>query len=262
MEATDFITQVENYRKQLQGILSRFSESQEGIHIGKNDEALLRQVVRELDDLFSDQLGSNNYSEEIQLEFNRGLNNYLRSPSYKSVENIIAIIKAAHTRFSRSPNLLSEMTLKNDQLSKCLSNVFIIHGHDEAKWRELQGILTTRFKLNPIVLSLQPDAGAVTIIEKFEHYAKTCSYAIALFTPDDQVGSGEEAYVQARPNVIYELGWFCGHLGRSKVMLLLKEGTSVFSDFGGIIQKRFSTNISEKIIEIEADLIAAGILTK
>jgi hypothetical protein len=43
-------------------------------------------------------------------------------------------------------------------------------------------------------------------------------------------------------------------------MLLLREGTSVFSDFGGILQKRFSKNISEKVVEIERDLIAAGVI--
>jgi hypothetical protein len=51
------------------------------------------------------------------------------------------------------------------------------------------------------------------------------------------------AYLHARPNVIYELGWFCGRLERSFTMLLIKEGTSMFSDFGGIIQKRFEANI-------------------
>ena len=106
----------------------------------------------------------------------------------------------------------------------------------------------------------QPDAGCRTVIEKFEHYAETCSYAIAVFTPDDEVKNGDEAYLQARPNVIYELGWFCGRLGRGNVMLLLKQGTSMFSDFGGIIQKRFTENISEKVLEIKADLISAGIL--
>jgi len=45
-------------------------------------------------------------------------------------------------------------------------------------------------------------------------------------------------------------------------MLLLKEGTSMFSDFGGIIQKRFSTNVSEKIVEIRRDLEASGVLPK
>ena len=106
----------------------------------------------------------------------------------------------------------------------------------------------------------QPDAGCKTVIEKFEWYAQKCSYAIAVFTPDDEVTSNGEVYLQARPNVIYEIGWFCGMLERSGAMLLLKEGTSVFSDFGGIIQKRFAQNISEKIVEIKKDLVAAGIL--
>ena len=136
----------------------------------------------------------------------------------------------------------------------------MIHGRDEAKWRELKDIVQTEFRLNPIILMQQPDAGSKTVIEKFEHYAETCSYAIAVFTPDDEVSSGGEAYLQARPNVIYELGWFCGRLGRGNVMMLLREGTSVFSDFGGIIQKRFMTNISERVVEILKDLEVAGVL--
>jgi predicted nucleotide-binding protein len=74
------------------------------------------------------------------------------------------------------------------------------------------------------------------------------------------VTSGGESYLQARPNVIYELGWFCGRLGRKGAMLLLQHGTFLFSDFGGIIKKEFSKNISEKAIEIRRDLAAAGLL--
>jgi hypothetical protein len=43
-------------------------------------------------------------------------------------------------------------------------------------------------------------------------------------------------------------------------MLLLKEGTTIFSDFGGIIQKRFKANVSELQADIRKDLTAAGIL--
>ena len=145
--------------------------------------------------------------------------------------------------------------------NKQKQNVFIVHGKDEAKWRELKDLIQNQFRLNPIILLEQPDIGK-TIIEKFEHYAKTCSYAIAVFTPDDEVTSEGETYLQARPNVIYELGWFCGHLGRENVMLLLKEGTSMFSDFGGIVQKRFNSNVTEKINEIKLDLIEVGIMDK
>jgi len=120
-------------------------------------------------------------------------------------------------------------------------------------------MVANTFHLKPIILSEQPNIGR-TVIEKFEHYAETCSYAIALFTPDDEVHFNEETYLQARPNVIYELGWFCGRLGRSSTMLLLKEGTSMFTDFAGIIQMRFKANVSELEGEIRKDLIAAGIL--
>jgi predicted nucleotide-binding protein len=139
-------------------------------------------------------------------------------------------------------------------------NVFLIHGRVEAKWRELKDILKSEFRLNPIVLLEQPDAGCRTVIEKFELYAQTCCYAIAVFTPYDEVRFNGEIHLQPRPNVIYELGWFSGKLSRSGVMLLLKEGTSIFSDFGGIIQKRFVLNISEKVSEIQKDLVAAGVI--
>ena len=49
-------------------------------------------------------------------------------------------------------------------------------------------------------------------------------------------------------------------LSRSGVMLLLQTGTSLFSDFGGIIRKEFSKNISERTSEIRASLVAAGVI--
>lgn len=151
------------------------------------------------------------------------------------------------------------MTSHHNHLQK-RENIFVIHGHDEAKWRELKHLLIEQFQLNPIVLTEQPSAGCTTIIEKFEHYARTCSFAIALFTPDDQIRENDRFYLQARPNVIYEVGWFCGRLGREHVMLLLKEGTEIFSDFGGIIQSRFMNNVAEQILTIKRELAAAGVI--
>lgn len=258
MDAEQIIAEIKRYETHLAGILSRFTHNRDGIDIGHGDDPLFRQYVRELVDLFNDILGQNSYSRQIVGEFDVGISNYVGSPSYKSVENILSVVRAALTRFTRSPELL--VRKRAEESLRHRENIFVIHGRDEAKWRELKDILKSEFHLNPIVLLEQPDAGCKTVIEKFEHYAQTCSYAIAVFTPDDEVRTGEDAYLQARPNVIYELGWFCGRLGRSGAMLLLKEGTSLFSDFGGIIQKRFSQNISEKVVEIKRDLVASGIL--
>lgn len=258
MDASTIIAELKRYESELAGILGRFSRTRDVIHIGRGDDPRFRQYVRELVDLFNDVLGRNSYSAQIANEFNEGVSNSVRTPSFKSVENIISIVRAALTRLERNPGLLERK--KSEESLRHRENIFVIHGRDEAKRRELKEILKTEFRLNPIVLLEQPDAGCKTVIEKFELYAQTCSYAIAVFTPDDEVTSEKDTYLQARPNVIYELGWFCGRLGRSGAMLLLREGTSLFSDFGGIIQKRFSQNISEKIIEIRRDLVAAGVL--
>jgi predicted nucleotide-binding protein len=255
MNNEEIIKEIERYETALVDILSRYDEK---YHIRRDDDPVLRQIVHELIDLFNDALGKNSYTHQIVNEFNAGTANEFRRPSYKSVENIISVIRAALTRFRRNPGLLDRKKAQENLAHK--ENIFIIHGKDEAKWRELKDILQSEFRLNPIILQEQADAGCKTVIEKFEHYAETCSYAIAIFTPDDEVATGGVTYLQARPNVIYEIGWFCGRLGRSGAMLLLKEGTSLFSDFGGIVQKRFSINVAERIIEIRKDLVAAGVL--
>ena len=257
MTPDQVIAEFERYEAELARILEGFSHTHDGIHIGQGDDPLYQQYVRELVDLYNDALGLNSYSSQIAAEFNDGFG-YLGSPSFKGVENVLGVVRASLTRLRRNPELL--VRRKAEESLRQKENIFVIHGRDEAKWRELKDIIQSEFRLNPIVLLQQPDAGCKTVIEKFEHYAQTCSYAIAVFTPDDEVTSGAETYLQARPNVIYELGWFCGRLGRGNVMLLLKEGTTMFSDFGGIIQKRFTQNVAEKVVEIRQDLEASGVL--
>lgn len=161
--------------------------------------------------------------------------------------------------FEESENVRGKQTSQKS-MDNSNKNVFIIHGHDEIRLLELEKILRDDFKLNPIILKDQPDGGASTIIEKFELYAPQCSYAIALFTPDDQVTNGGVTYLQARPNVIYELGWFCAKLSRQNVMLVLKEGTDIFSDFQGIIQKRFKDKTVELYRDLHKELTAAGLI--
>lgn len=257
MTPDQIIAEFERYESELSRILANFKRTRDGIYIGKEDDPLYSQYVRELIDFYNDTLGSNAYSAQIAHEYSNGFG-YLGAPSLKGVENVLGVVRASLTRLRRNPNLL--VRRKAEESLRQKENIFLIHGRDEAKWRELKDIVQSEFRLNPIILVQQPDAGCKTVIEKFEHYAQTCSYAIAVFTPDDEVSTGSETYLQARPNVIYELGWFCGRLGRENVMLLLKKETSIFSDFGGIIQKRFAQNISEKIVEIRGDLVAAGVL--
>ncbi len=125
--------------------------------------------------------------------------------------------------------------------------VFIIHGHDEDNLNALELLLKQNFKMDSVILNRLPDFGR-TIIEKFEQEAESCCYAIALFTPDDHM-SGEEGEVwQPRQNVMFELGWFCGRLGRCKVLFLKKNGTYLPSDFSSVLQKTFQNSVTEEAL--------------
>ncbi|MBN1216812.1 MAG: nucleotide-binding protein, partial [Candidatus Lokiarchaeota archaeon] len=78
--------------------------------------------------------------------------------------------------------------------------------------------------LIPIILHEQPNEGK-TIIEKFERYSDV-GFAIILLSPDDYVSSmknGESKKTfRARQNVILELGYFLGKLGRERTLALYK----------------------------------------
>lgn len=252
------LEELERYEKDVEAILSRFSPKYD---VNPDDAPKLRLIVNELIDLLNDALGRRNrYSVQIGNDYNTGQANFYNSPSYVSVEAILMAIHAAKTRIARNPDLIDKRETPSNRQRK--ENIFLIHGRDEAKRRELKEILKSDLGLNPVVLVDEPDHGCKTVVEKFEYYAPTCSYAIALFTPDDEVSASGETYLQAPPNVIYEIGWFCGAFSRESVMLLLKEGTQMFSDFGGIIQKRFARDVSEKTSEIRRELVGAGIITE
>ena len=109
-------------------------------------------------------------------------------------------------------------------------------------------------------MSGEPGKGR-TLIEKFEDEAQRAAFAVVLMTPDDQVSIDDDTYAQARPNAIFELGWFYGRLGRDRVCILFREGTSIHSDLDGISTIKFQKSVREKIDEIEKELMAAEILT-
>jgi predicted nucleotide-binding protein len=152
---------------------------------------------------------------------------------------------------SRSHNF--EPMLRNVRyMTASGDKVLIIHGRNEGKWRELKDLLKERGR-EVVVIEEMPDAGAV-LIDKCIKYAAECCFAIALFTPDDMVKQGESSVFQARPNVLFELGWFYGRFGPGRVLILKQEGTNVPSDLGGVLTKNFQANVKEVITDIEKEL--------
>jgi predicted nucleotide-binding protein len=117
--------------------------------------------------------------------------------------------------------------------------VFVVHGHDEGALQAVARFLDT-IGLKAIVLREQPDQGR-TIIEKFEAYAREVGFAVVLLTPDDLGGAAATAAqaARARQNVIFELGYFVGSLGRGRACLLRKGDVEIPSDLFGVIYSDF-----------------------
>jgi predicted nucleotide-binding protein len=114
--------------------------------------------------------------------------------------------------------------------------IFIVHGHDEAAKQAVARFLG-KLDIIPLILHEQPDKGR-TVIEKFEDYSEV-GFAIVLLTPDDKCyrkdQPEESARFRARQNVIFELGYFIGKLGRGNVCALYKEGVELPSDIQGVL---------------------------
>ena len=142
--------------------------------------------------------------------------------------------------------------------------VFIVHGHDDRAKAELEALLT-ELGLEPIVLHRQPDEGQ-TVIEKFEKHSDV-GYAFVLLTPDEvaylaaQEALSDEDRIKerrARPNVIFEFGFFVGRLGRRSVCCLHTGGVALPSDVHGLVYKSYVESIEEVAYSITKELKARG----
>jgi len=115
--------------------------------------------------------------------------------------------------------------------------IFVVHGHDEGA-REAIARFLERIGFEPIILHEQANQGR-TIIEKVEVHGDV-GFAIVLFTPDDEgAKKGEPPKPRARQNVVLELGYFIGRLGRERVCALKRGDVEIPSDFGGVVYASF-----------------------
>ena len=162
-------------------------------------------------------------------------------------------------------DIFNELQTEKAEAPGTLSNkVFVVHGHDEISKSSLE-IFLKEIGFDPVILHRQADEGQ-TIIEKFEKHSDV-GYAFILLTPDEcaylypQKDLPEEQRsieYRARPNVIFEFGYFVGKLGRKRVCCLHKGSVSLPSDVSGMIYKGYNKSIEETAYSIIKDLKAAG----
>ncbi|MFP8892514.1 MULTISPECIES: TIR domain-containing protein [Chryseobacterium] len=209
----------------------------------------LNEYKKRYDDVnnfFGILMGGNDQRNELK-EFREKLNNKLT--------NLKQIVAKIDLMKSEVPDQITTGITKTD--SKEINNdIFIVHGHNNEVKINVARTLE-KLGLNPIILHEQPNSGK-TIIEKFEELSNV-GFAIILLTDDDlgKAKKDENLNLRARQNVILEMGYFIGKLGRNRVCPLYAKGVELPSDLYGILYTEID-NVENWKIQIAKELKAAG----
>jgi len=196
------------------------------------------------------ELGEEGYSlpKELTYELHGNTDNAIHSFNKQFLDYFKEILKEI---VNANPEI------EDNKVEKIKGNtVFIIHGHDNELKTEIQ-LLLTRAGVNNIVLHEQPDKGR-TIIDKLVEESANSNYIIALISPDDVLIDGS---TRARQNVILEIGYFIGKLGKERVRILKKGNTEIPSDLQGILYENYDASGAWKM-KICKELMAVGIYVR
>jgi predicted nucleotide-binding protein len=191
-------------------------------------------------------LGGNSQRDELK-EFKDKVQN--------KINNLKQLVAKVELIKSEVPDkVTSQVTVTSDNIDN--NNVFIVHGHsNEVKINVARTL--EKLGLNPIILHEQANSGK-TIIEKFEEHSNV-GFAIVLLTDDDlgKAKKDENLNARARQNVILELGYFIGKLGRNRVCPLYTKGVELPSDLYGLLYLEIDSSEYWKI-SLAKELKAAG----
>jgi predicted nucleotide-binding protein len=172
--------------------------------------------------------GPHNYAYEIPItDVHRSLE--------RSKQNNLALLNQAvevlQERLAEAPQNAQSSEVAPTESYPPSSKVFVVHGR--AGIEQDVARFLTQVGLDPVILHEQPNQGR-TIIEKFEGHSAV-GFAVVLLTPEDVGGSKDgPQHSRARQNVILELGYFIGRLGRERVCALKRGDIELPSDILGI----------------------------
>lgn len=143
------------------------------------------------------------------------------------------LVKQKKAELAESQNQSSDTTIEIDKDAQ--RKVFVVHGHDDLAKTQMARFIE-KAGLEPIILHEQVSSG-MTIVEKIELY-NGVGFAVILYTPCDFGGSNKSdatPHPRARQNVVFEHGYFLGHLGRSKVSAFVKGEIETPNDISGVV---------------------------
>jgi len=107
MNSTEFADLLDAYVRRLEGLLLRFRHSQSGtIYLTEDDDALTRQTVQELIDLFNDNIRANPYSVRVAGIANEGITGWPERVSQNCVQELLSLVRAVGARVARNPEVV------------------------------------------------------------------------------------------------------------------------------------------------------------
>ena len=147
-----------------------------------------------------------------------------------------------------SPSSSQATTSASGNLSR---RIIVVSGTDEEMNQALNGALT-KLLLIPLVLCEESSHGK-KIVENFSRDYADVAFAVVLLSPDDFGYAKNEAATKRklRPtqNVVFELGFLLGTLGKGKVLVFFRECANfeIPIDFEGIKFTAFDDRDSWKL---------------
>lgn len=216
-------------------------------------EVVLRQAVGESDQLVTD---FRNLSYSPLIWSTSTPNSVFDDAQRGGVRSGIALLEAAILKVEIDDELGTDQPSADAARER--TEIFIVHGHDEHHKETVARFVGDLTGKKPIILHEQSSLSA-TIIEKLERYADTACYAIVIATGDDvgRSASGTDR-PRARQNVIMELGYFFGLLGRQNVALLYETNIEIPSDTEGIVHIELD-GTREWRVKLANEMQAAGL---
>jgi len=165
------------------------------------------------------------HSEEALRLFYRSINRVRLIAGHAPIAAVLSLldrpVSDSLARFDRGPEVTT----------------FLVHGQNEGLRETVASFVERITGSRPVVLHEMPNRGA-TIIEKLERHAGAAQFAVILLTGDDEGRLRESDATllpRARQNVVFELGFITGRLGRNRVAVLYEERTELPSDLHGLV---------------------------
>jgi predicted nucleotide-binding protein len=151
------------------------------------------------------------------------------------IRSDINVIRGVEERLSLLP--VPDGLAAKSQRPQRGRQVFVVHGRHRDS-ADVVARFVEKLELKAIILDEQANEGR-TLLEKLEHSASQAGFAVVLLQADDYAcgpGGAEfpSAPNRARQNVILELGFFVGLLGRRHVAALVEPGVEQPSDIHGL----------------------------